>query len=97
MSNFPHAWANKVILRQINADEVSDTWGSSNLIVPDSAKDRQIYRQWVIEDIGPDCSGDLLLAHGLRVIVSPRAGTHFTWNNQTFLTVLEHEIIALFG
>ena len=95
--NFPQAWRNKVILRKLREDEVSDTWADSELIVPDTSKIRQTHRQWVIEDVGPDCSDQLLLAEGLRVIIQPRAGVHFSWNNEDFLTVFESEIIALFG
>lgn len=95
--NFPQAWQNKVILRKLREDEVSDTWGGTDLVVPDTSKIRQTHRQWVIEDVGPDCSSQLLLAEGLRVIIQPRAGVHFSWNNEDFLTVFEDEIIALFG
>ena len=93
---FPRARPFKVILRQLQPDEVSDTWGGSDLIVPDESKIRQTYRQWVIEDVGPHCD-DLLLAEGLRVIIKARAGAHFDWNDETFLTVSDTDIIALFG
>ena len=95
--NFPRAFQNKVILRKLCEDEVSDTWADSELIVPDTSKIRQTHRQWVIEDVGPNCSSQLLLGEGLRVIIQPRAGVHFTWDNEDFLTVFEDEIIALFG
>ena len=94
---FPRAWQNKIILRQLTEDEVSDTWGSSQLLVPESSKIRQTFRQWVIADVGDGVFDNHLLMTGLRVIIQPKAGANFEWENQTYKTVFETEIVAVFG
>ena len=93
----PRAWQNKVILRQLREDEVSETWGGTSLLVPDSAKERQTYRQWVVVDVGPDVTEQALLIPGIRAIITPRSGVNFEWDNQLYKTLYEWNIVAVFG
>jgi len=91
------ARANRVLLRQITEDEVSDHFPESMLVIPDSMKNRLTYRQYVIEDVGPDCDPELLLMEGLRVIIQPRAGTDFRHEGKDYKTVFDTQIVAVFG
>lgn len=97
MAEEPRAWQNRVLLRELDESELSDYFGNTMLVVPESLKYRQKYRQWVIEDIGPDCSQDLLLMEGLRVIINSRVGNDFYYKDRLYKVVFDHQIQAVFG
>lgn len=88
------AWGNKVILRALRPDELSDTYGGGEILVPGSYRDNQAYRRWTIFDVGPKCT-QLELQPGDEVICDNLAGNIVRYGKSEFQTVFEHQIIAI--
>ena len=102
----PEPLGNRIMLRKLRDDELTDKIGS--LWIPDPAKDHQIFMRWKIAEVGDDCNDSFIIweidmqgelvrrwtAEGKEVIVRARAGSSFEWDGEEYMMVSESDIIS---
>ena len=84
-------WGNRVLLRAVGAEHVTDRVGS--LYVPAMATDRQRHMRWEIAAVG-DGVRDPTLQPGLQVLASRWATDELEWDGECFRVAYEENIIA---
>ena len=84
----------KLILRHLTDDEVSETFGTSIIEIPDSVKARQKVAQGVVVAVGEGVD-EIFLQPGVRVIYDRFRTTPFRYEDQDLYTIWEEDIKAI--
>lgn len=83
----------RLVLRPLGLDQIAEQT-SGGLYLPQSAADRQRYRQWVVVSTGPDVVDEALLP-GAEVLVQQYGGVPVRFADQDLLVIAEEHVVAV--